>query len=31
MINLENPKKFSMLVQQAHQVAQEVFRPNSRK
>ncbi|MGH8530343.1 MAG: acyl-CoA dehydrogenase family protein [Nevskiales bacterium] len=31
MINLENPRKFGMLVQQAHQVAQEIFRPNSRK
>ena len=31
MINLENPKRFGMLVQQAHQVAQEIFRPNSRK
>jgi acyl-CoA dehydrogenase len=31
MINLETPKKFSTLVSQAHQVAQEVFRPISRK
>jgi acyl-CoA dehydrogenase len=31
MINLEVPKKFSMLVDQAHQVAAEIFRPNSRK
>jgi acyl-CoA dehydrogenase len=31
MINLEVPKKFSMLVTQAHQVAQEVYRPISRK
>ncbi len=31
MINLEIPKKFSVLVGQAHQVATEVFRPNSRK
>ena len=31
MINLENPKKFSALVNQAHQVAAEIFRPNSRK
>ncbi|MGH8455682.1 MAG: acyl-CoA dehydrogenase family protein [Stenotrophobium sp.] len=31
MINLEVPKKFSMLVRQAHQVAEEIFRPNSRK
>ncbi len=31
MINLENPRKFSALVSQAHQVAAEIFRPNSRK
>ena len=31
MINLENPKKFSALINQAHQVAAEIFRPNSRK
>ena len=31
MINLETPKKFRMLVDQAHQVAAEIFRPNSRK
>jgi acyl-CoA dehydrogenase len=31
MINLEVPKKFKPLVQQAHTVAEEVFRPNSRK
>jgi acyl-CoA dehydrogenase len=31
MINLEVPKKFSMLVNQAHQAAAEVFRPISRK
>ncbi len=31
MINLEVPKKFSTLVTQAHQVAQEVYRPISRK
>jgi len=31
MINLEVPKKFHGLIQQAHQVAQEVYRPNSRK
>ncbi|TXI79306.1 MAG: acyl-CoA dehydrogenase [Cupriavidus sp.] len=31
MINLENPKKFRMLVEQANQVAREIFRPNSRK
>ena len=31
MINLEVPKKFSMLVSQARQVAQEVYRPISRK
>jgi acyl-CoA dehydrogenase len=30
-INLEVPKKFKPLVTQAHTVAQEVFRPNSRK
>ena len=31
MINLEIPKKFSTLVGQSHQVATEIFRPNSRK
>ena len=31
MINLEVPKKFRPLVDQAHQVAMEVFRPISRK
>jgi len=31
MINLETPKKFRVLVDQAHQVAREIFRPNSRK
>jgi acyl-CoA dehydrogenase len=31
MINLELPKKFNVLVTQAHQVATEVFRPISRK
>jgi acyl-CoA dehydrogenase len=30
-INLETPKKFEQLVTQAHLVAQEVFRSNSRK
>jgi acyl-CoA dehydrogenase len=30
-INLEIPKKLEMLVNQSHQVATEVFRPNSRK
>jgi acyl-CoA dehydrogenase len=30
-INLEVPKKFRPLVTQSHTVAQEVFRPNSRK
>jgi acyl-CoA dehydrogenase len=30
-INLEIPKKFQALVQQSHQVANEVFRPISRK
>ena len=30
-INLEMPKKFGMLINQAHQVATEVFRPISRK
>src|SRR4051795_8727432 len=30
-INLETPKKFAGLVAQAHTVAREVFRPNSRK
>ncbi|AHH98478.1 acyl-CoA dehydrogenase family protein [Kutzneria viridogrisea] len=31
MINLEVPRKFAGLVNQAHQVAVEFFRPNSRK
>jgi acyl-CoA dehydrogenase len=31
MINLEVPKKFAFLVGQAHQMAAEVMRPNSRK
>jgi acyl-CoA dehydrogenase len=31
MINLEVPKKFQTLVDQAHQAAAEFFRPNSRK
>jgi acyl-CoA dehydrogenase len=31
MINLEIPKKFGFLVSQSHQVATEIFRPNSRK
>ena len=31
MINLEIPNKFSALVSQSHQVATEIFRPNSRK
>nr|MBV6629425.1 acyl-CoA dehydrogenase family protein [Oceanococcus sp. HetDA_MAG_MS8] len=31
MIQLEQPRKFRALVNQAHQVAQEVFRPISRK
>ena len=31
MLNLEIPKKFQGLVSQSHQVATEVFRPNSRK
>jgi acyl-CoA dehydrogenase len=30
-INLEIPKKFGVLITQANQVAQEIFRPNSRK
>jgi acyl-CoA dehydrogenase len=30
-ISLETPKKFAMLINQAHQVATEVFRPISRK
>src|SRR5205807_106629 len=30
-INLEIPKKFGVLVSQSHQVATEIFRPNSRK
>ena len=29
MIHLETPRKFSALVQQAHQVAEQIFRPNS--
>jgi acyl-CoA dehydrogenase len=31
MINLEIPKKFATIVGQAHQVAEEILRPNSRK
>lgn len=31
MIQLETPKKFASLVQQAQQVAAEIFRPNSRR
>ncbi len=31
MINLETPRKFEFLVSRAHQVATEIFRPNSRK
>ncbi|MBV8432322.1 MAG: acyl-CoA dehydrogenase family protein, partial [Solirubrobacterales bacterium] len=31
MINLESPKKFEQLVDQAHMVATEIFRKNSRK
>ncbi len=31
MIHLETPKKFRPLVDQAHQVAREIFRANSRK
>jgi acyl-CoA dehydrogenase len=31
VINLEIPKKFGGLVAQSHQVATEIFRPNSRK
>ena len=31
MINLETPRKFTALVDQARQVAAEIFRPNSRK
>jgi acyl-CoA dehydrogenase len=31
MINLEIPRKFEQLVDQAHMVATEIFRPNSRK
>jgi acyl-CoA dehydrogenase len=31
MINLETPKKFDQLVDQAHMVAVEIFRKNSRK
>ena len=31
MINLETPTKFEFLVSQAHQVATEIFRANSRK
>ena len=30
-MNLENPKKFQMLADQAHQVAKNVYRPISRK
>jgi acyl-CoA dehydrogenase len=30
-INLETPRKFEQLISQAHQVATEIFRPNSRK
>ena len=30
-INLETPKKFALLINQAHQVAAEVFRPISRR
>ena len=30
MINLETPRRFAALVKQAHRVAEEVFRPNSR-
>ena len=30
-INLETPRKFQPLISQAHQVAMEIFRPNSRK
>lgn len=31
MLNLETPGKFRPLIDQAHQVAREIFRPNSRK
>jgi acyl-CoA dehydrogenase len=31
VINLETPKKFDMLINQAHQVSTEIFRPISRK
>ena len=31
MINLEVPKKFALIVNQAHQVSTEIFRPISRK
>ena len=31
MINLETPHRFETLIGQAHQVALNVFRPNSRK
>jgi acyl-CoA dehydrogenase len=31
MINLETPKKFNQLISQAHQVAGEILRPNSRR
>ena len=31
MINLETPKKFNQLISQAHQVAAEILRPNSRR
>ena len=30
-MNLQNPKKFKMLVDQAHEVALHVLRPVSRK
>jgi acyl-CoA dehydrogenase len=30
-INLETPRKFNQLISQAHQVAAEILRPNSRK
>src|SRR5215212_10078058 len=31
MINLEVPKKFGGLIAQSHEIAREVFRPNSRR
>ena len=31
MINLETPRKFRAFVNQAHQVAAEMLRPNSRR